>query len=117
MERKQEEQASQMQELQARVERLQCENNQLRSQVEKILKLGKDVRDCDRAGHLVVPNKGKELMVSDNEAPADDELSSGRSPSTSPPPGRNARDSIRAKSRRKHSHHLTLSDDVSGTSR
>ena len=79
MKRKQEEQAKQMHELQARTECLQHENDQLRSQVEKSLKLGKDVQDGDCAEHLVVRNKGKELMVSDNKAPVDNELSSGRS--------------------------------------
>ena len=59
MERKQEEQARQMQELQARAEHLQRENEQLRSQVEKSLELGKDVRDGDRVEHPIVPNKGK----------------------------------------------------------
>ena len=86
MKRKQEEQARQMQELQARTKRLQRENDQLRSQVEKSLELGKDVRDGDPVEHIVVRNKGKESIVSDNEAPADDELSSRRSQSMSPPP-------------------------------
>ena len=48
-----------MQELQARPERLQRENDQLRSQVEKSLELGKNMIDGDRAKHLVVCNKGK----------------------------------------------------------
>ena len=37
-----------MQELQARAEHLQRENDQLRSQVEKSFELGKDVREGDR---------------------------------------------------------------------
>ena len=98
MERKQEEQVRHMQELQACVERLQHENDQLQSQVEKSLELGKDVRDGDHAEHPVVCNKGKEPVVSDNEVLTDDELSFKRSPSMSPPPGRNARGSTRAKS-------------------
>ena len=104
----------QMQQLQARAESLQRENDQLQSQVEKSLELGKDVQDGNRAKHPVVRNKGKEPIVSDNEAPTDDELSSGMSPSTSHPPGRTARGSARAKSPRKHSYHPTLSDAVRG---
>ena len=66
--------------------------------------LGKDVRDGDCVEHPISLNKGKELIISnDGDAPTDDELSSGRSPSMSPPPRRNARGSTRAKSRRKHS--------------
>ena len=48
-----------MHELQACVERLQRENGQLRSQVEKSLELGKDVRDGERVEHPIVCNKGK----------------------------------------------------------
>ena len=107
----------QMQKLQAWAEHLQHENDQLRSQVEKSLELGKDVQDGNHAEHPVVCNKGKEPIVSNNEAPTDDELSSGRLPYTSPSPGRIARGNARAKSRRKHSHRSTLNDAVSGTSR
>ena len=107
----------QMQQLQARAESLQRENDQLQSQVEKSLELGKDVRDGNCAKHPIVRNKGQEPIVSDNEAPTDDELSSGISPSTSPPPGRTARGSAKAKSPRKHSYRPTLSDAVSGASR
>ena len=79
MERKQEEQARQMQELQACAEHLQ--------QVEKSRNLGKDVQDGDRAEHPVVLNKGNEPVISgDGDASVDDELSSGRPPSTSPLP-------------------------------
>ena len=87
-----------MQELQARVERLQRENDQLWSQVEKSLKLGNDVQDGDHAEHPVVPNKVKEPIVSNKKAPAKDELSFGRSPSMSPLLGRTARGNARAKS-------------------
>ena len=59
MERKQEEQARQMQELQARAKRLQRENDQLQSQVEKSLEVGKDVRVGVHVEHPVVHNKGK----------------------------------------------------------
>ena len=79
-----------MQELQAHAERLQHENDKLWSKVEKILELGKDIQGGDFAEYPVVHNKGKEPIISDNEAPTDDELSSGRSPSTSPPLGRTA---------------------------
>ena len=117
MERKQEEQARQMQELQAHVERLQRENDQLRALVDKSRDLGKDVQDGDRAEHPIACNKGKEpIIFGDSDAPTDHELSFGRFPSMSPPPGTNARGNIRAKSRRKHSHHPTLSDAVSGAS-
>ena len=76
------------------------------------------MREGDRAEPPVVRNKGKEHVISgDNDALTDDELSSERSSSTSPSPGRYARGSIRAKLRRKHSHSLALSDAVSGASR
>ena len=89
----------QMQELQARVECLQRENDHLRSQVEKSLKLRKDVREGDLVEPPIVHNKGKEPVISDNgDAPATDELSFGSSSSTSPPPGKNARGSTRDKS-------------------
>ena len=100
MERKQEEQARQMQELRARAELLQRENDRPQSQVEKSLELRKDVQGGDCAQHLVVLNKGKEPTFFNNEASADNELSSGRSPSMSPLPGRNAWGSMRAKSRK-----------------
>ena len=99
MERKQEEQARQMQELQAHAERLQRENDHLRSQVGKSLKLGMDVRDGDRAEHPIVRNKGKKPIIFGNsDVPENDELSSRRSLSTSPSLGRNARGNTRAKS-------------------
>ena len=76
------------------------------------------MRDGDCAEHSIVHNKGKELIISgDGDNPANDGLSSGRSPSMSPPPGRNARGSTRVKSLRKHSHRLALSDAISGASR
>ena len=96
MERKQEEQARQMHELQDCAERLQRENDQLQSQV---VELGKDVQERDRAEPPIVCNKGKEPVIfGDCDALIDDKLSSGRSSSMSPPPGKNARGSIRAKS-------------------
>ena len=103
-----------MQELQARAERLQRENDQLRAQLEKSCELGNDVRDGDRVEHPIARNKGKEpITYSDDYALIDDELSFGRSPSTSPPQGRNARGRTRTKSRRKHWHCPALSDAVS----
>ena len=89
--KKKNEQARQMQELQARVERLQCENDKLWNHVEKSLKLGKAVQDDDCAEHLMVHNKGKEPIISNNsDTSANDELSSRRSPSTSLLLSRNA---------------------------
>ena len=55
---------------------LQHENDQLLSQVEKSIELGKDVRDGDRVEHPAVRNKEKKHVVFENEAPTDDELSS-----------------------------------------
>ena len=92
-----------MQELQARAEHLQRENDQLRSQVEKSFELRKDVREGDRVEPPIVRNKGKEPVIfGDRDAPKYDELSFGGSSSTSPPPGRNARGSTKTKSQRKH---------------
>ena len=48
-----------MQELQARVGRLQSENDHLRAQVEESRDLGKDVQDGDSAKHPIVCNIGK----------------------------------------------------------
>ena len=105
MEKKQEEQARQMQELQGRVERLQRKNDQLGAQVEKSRELGRDVQDGNRAKYPIAHNKGKEPIIPDNvDAPADDELSLGISPSMSLPLGRNTRGSTSAKSRWKHLH-------------
>ena len=72
MERKQEEQARQMQELQVRIKSLQRDNDQLRSQVEKSLKLGKDVREGDCAERPIIRNKEKDPIISnDGDAPTD----------------------------------------------
>ena len=48
-----------MQELQARTKRFQCENDQMRAQVEKSRHLEKDVLDDDRAKYSIARNKGK----------------------------------------------------------
>ena len=59
MEKKQEEQARQMKELQGHAKHLQCENDQLRAQIEKSHDLGKDVRDSNQTMHLIARNRGK----------------------------------------------------------
>ena len=62
--------------------------------------------------HLISHNKGKE-PIDDVDTLADDELSSGSSPSLRLLPVKNTR----AKSRKRTSHRLTFSDAVSGASR
>ena len=77
IEKKQEEQARQMKELQGHVERLQRENDQLLAQIEKNCNLGKDVRDSVRVMHPISCNRGKEPIIPDDvDTPTDDELSS-----------------------------------------
>ena len=106
-----------MKELQGHAECLQRENDHLPALVEKSRELGRDVQDGDRAEHIIAHNKEKEPIIPDDvDALTDDELSSRRSPSMSPPPRRDARGSTRAKSRRKHSHHPTFNDAVSSAS-
>ena len=62
-------------------------------------------------------NRGKEPIIpNDIDTLADDELSLGSSPSLSPSPTKNARASIKAKSRKKPSHHPAFSDAISGIS-
>ena len=63
MERKHEEQARQMKELQAHAKRLQTKNDQLRAQMEKSRELGKDVLDNGRVMRLIARNRGKEPIV------------------------------------------------------
>ena len=63
MERKQEEQAKKMKELQGQVECLRRENDQLRAQFEKSRDLGKDVRDSSRAEQPIAHDKGKEPIA------------------------------------------------------
>ena len=105
-----------MKELQGHAERLQGENDQLRAQIEKSRDLGKDVRDSGRAVHPIARNRGKEPIIPDDvDTPAYDELSLGSSPSLSLSPTKNARESIKAKSCKKPSHHLAFSDVISGT--
>ena len=63
-------------------------------------------------------NKGKKPIVLDDvDIPADDELSSGSSPSLSLSPIKDAQGSTKAKSRKRPSHHHAFSDVVSGSSR
>ena len=108
MEKKQEEQARQMRELQEHVECLQRENDGLRAQVEKRHDLGEgDAQDSGQAKHSTVRDKGKKPIIPDDaDAPTDDELSSRSSPNPSSVK-RN-----RAKSRQRHSHrHVTNNID------
>ena len=75
------------------------------------------IRDSGHVVHPSAHNKGKELLIpDDDDAHANDKLSSGRSPSTSPSPGKNARGSTRTKLGRKHLHRPTFSDVVNGAS-
>ena len=80
-----------MKELQGHVERLQRENDQLQPQIEKSRDLGKDVRDNDQAVHPITHNRRKEPIIPDDvDTLADDELSSGSSPSLSLSQAKNA---------------------------
>ena len=79
MESKREEQARQMKELQAHAERLQQENDQLWTQIEKNRYLGKDVPNNGRSVHPITRNRGKEPIVLDNvDTSTNDELFSGK---------------------------------------
>ena len=86
--------------------------------MEKSYNLRKDVRDDDQAAYLITPNKWKETVIPNNvDTLTEDELSLGSSPSLSLSSTKNARESIKAKSRKKPSHHPAFSDVVSGTFR
>ena len=99
MEKKQKKQARQMKELQGHVERLQQKNDQLQDKTEKNHDLGKDARDSGRAVHLIARNRGKEPIIpNDVDTLANDELSSGNSPTLSLSLAKKARESIKAKS-------------------
>ena len=107
-----------MKELQGHAERLQQENDQLWAQIEKSCDLGKEVRDSGRAAHPITRNKGKEpIILDDVDTSADNELSSGNSPSLSLSSTKNVRESAKTKSRKRPSHHPAFSDAVSGASR
>ena len=68
--------------------------------------------------HPITRNRGKEPIVPNEvDTLADDELSSGSSPSLSLSPAKNARESTKAKSHKKPLHHLAFSDVISGASR
>ena len=67
--------------------------------------------------HPIACNRGNESIIPDDvDTPADDELSSGSSPSLSLSLAKNARDSIKARSRKRPSHHPAFNDVVSGIS-
>ena len=82
MEREQEEQARQVKELQGQVERLQSENNRLWAHIEKVAILEK-TREIAFAMHRRSPliKESGSLFHDNVDNPADDELSSGSSPS------------------------------------
>ena len=106
-----------MEKLQGHAEHLQREHDQLRAKIEKSHDLGKEVRDSGRSVHLIALNRGKELIILDDvDIPVDDELSSRSSPSLSLSPVKNARDSAKAKSRKRPSHHPAFNDAISGAS-
>ena len=117
MERKQEEQARQMKDLQGWAERLQCENDQLRAQIGKSHHIGKDARDSGRDAQLISRDKGKRPVVPDDvNTLADDELSSGSSPSLNLSSAKNTRESIRTRSCKRPLPHPSFNDAISGAS-
>ena len=97
MEAKQEEQARQMAELQSLDDHLQQENNYLRARLE-----GERIENARGSNHpapLLKQNKGKEpILLEDNDAAADDELSSGSSPLPDMTPPKN---NVEAESRKR----------------
>ena len=111
MEKKQENQARQMRELQNRVKHLQPENYRLRAQVEKKHDLGeRDGQDSGQARHPTAPNKGKEPIVpNDVDTPTFDELPSGSLPNHS------SAKSCRARSRKRHSYRPAFNNAKNGT--
>ena len=79
METKQEEQARQMAELSNHADRLQQENDCLRARLEE--DQGENARGSSHPTPPVKQNRRKEpILPGDNDAAADDELSSGSSP-------------------------------------
>ena len=106
-----------MKEMQGHAEHLQCENDQFRAQIEKSCDLRKAVCDSGRVVHPIACNRGKELVISDDvDTPIDDELSSSSSPSWSLSLAKNARESTKARSHKRPSHHPAFSVAVSGKS-
>ena len=88
------------------------------AQIEKNRVLGKDVRDSDRVVHPIARNRGKgPIILDDVDTPADDDLSSSSFPSLSLSPTKNARESKKAKLRKKPSHRLAFNDAISSASR
>ena len=85
MEKKQEEQARQMRELQDRVEHLQHENDRFRAQAEERHNLGEgDEQDSGQAKNPTIRDKGKKPIIPDNvDTPAGDELSLDNLPNPS----------------------------------
>ena len=114
MEKKQEEQARKMKELQDDVESLPRENDRLRAQIEKRCYLsGRDVQANNRALHPVPRNKGKKPIILDEaDVAVNDELSLG----SSPPLGLSPTKNTRSKSCKRTLHRPTFSDAVSGAS-
>ena len=95
-----------------------AENDKLRAQMEKIHDLRKDVRDGGRAAYPITINKGKKPAILDDvDTLVDDELSLGISSSLSLSSTKNARESTKAKSRKRPSHLPAFSDAVSDASR
>ena len=68
--------------------------------------------------HLITHNREKEPIIpNDVDTSTDDQLSSGSSSSLGLSPTKNARESTKAKSHKRPSQHLALSDAISGASR
>ena len=105
METKQEEQARQMAELQNRADHQQQENDCLQARLED--DRGENARGSNHPVPLVKQNKGKEPILSgDNDAAADDELSSGSSTLLDLSPPKN---NMEAESRKRPSRHSSRS--------
>ena len=77
--------------------------------MEKSRDLGKDVQDGGRAMYPITHNKWKDPVIPDDaDNPAYDELSLGSSPFLSLSPTKSARESAKAKSGKRPSHHPCL---------
>ena len=75
------------------------------------------VANLENKYEIAIELRNRSLTITDNvNTPADDELSSGSSPSLSLLPTKNARESPKAKSLKRPSHHLAFSDAISGAS-
>ena len=76
------------------------------------------MRESGRAAQPIACDYGKEPIAPDDvDTPTDDELSSGRSPSLSLSPTKNAWESTKTTSRKRLLPHLASIDAVSGASR